>query len=63
MGARALCFVGYVCNTNSYCLFYPRSTHVGASSQFLLCNFWLTPAELTLSQMIKQMCKSDRGVQ
>jgi hypothetical protein len=29
------------------------ATHVGASSQFLLCNFLLSPAELTWSQMIK----------
>jgi hypothetical protein len=46
-------FVGCVCSTNFYRLFYPSSTHVGASSQFLLCNFWLSPAELTWSQTIK----------
>jgi hypothetical protein len=53
MGAHALGFVGYVCSTNFYLLLYPSSTHVGASSQFLLCNFLLSPAELGWSQMIK----------
>jgi hypothetical protein len=53
MGAHALGFVGYVCSTNFYLLFCPSSTHVGASSQFLLCNFLLSPAELAWSQMIK----------
>jgi hypothetical protein len=55
MGAHALGFVGYVCicSTNFYLLFYAGSTHVGASSQFLLCNFLLSPAELAWSQMIK----------
>jgi hypothetical protein len=53
MGARALGFVGYVCSTNFYRLFYPSSTHVGASLQFLNCNFLLSPAELAWSQMIK----------
>jgi hypothetical protein len=49
MGARVLGFVGYVCSTNFYRLFYSSSTQVGASSQFLLCNVWLSPAELTWS--------------
>jgi hypothetical protein len=53
MGAHALGFVGDVCSTNFYRLFYPSSTHVGASSQFLLCNFLLSPAELAWSQIIK----------
>jgi hypothetical protein len=53
MGAHALGFVGYVCSTNFYLLFHPSSTHVGASSQILLCNFLLSPAELAWSQMVK----------
>jgi hypothetical protein len=60
MGAHARGVVGYVCSTNFYLLFYPSSTPVGASSQFLLCNFLLSPAELAWSQMIKQPCKSGR---
>jgi hypothetical protein len=52
MGARALGFVGYVCSTNFYGLFYPSFTHVGASSQSLLCNFLLSPAEIAWSQML-----------
>jgi hypothetical protein len=61
MGAHAFGFVGYACNTNFYLLFYPSSTDVGALSQFLLCNFLLSPAELAWSQMIKLLCKSERG--
>jgi hypothetical protein len=53
MGAHALGFVGYVCSTNFYLHFYPSSTHMGASSQFLLCNFLVSPAEIAWSQMIK----------
>jgi hypothetical protein len=53
MGAHALDFVGYVCSTNFYGFFYSTSTHVGASSQFLLCDFLLSPADLAWSQMIK----------
>jgi hypothetical protein len=53
MGAHALGFVGYVYSRNFYRIFYPISTHVGASSQFLLCNFLLSPAESAWSQMIK----------
>jgi hypothetical protein len=53
MGAHALGFVGYVCSTIFYLPFYPSSMPVGASSQFLLCNFLLSPAELAWSQMIK----------
>jgi hypothetical protein len=53
MGAHVLGFVGYVCSTNFWPLFYLSSTHVGASSQFLLCNLLLSPAELAWSQMIK----------
>jgi hypothetical protein len=34
MGARAVGFAGYVCSTHFYQFFYPRYTHVGASSQF-----------------------------
>jgi hypothetical protein len=34
-------------------LFYPSSTHVRASSQFLLHIFLLLPAELAWSQVIK----------
>jgi hypothetical protein len=30
-----------------------RPTHVDASSQFLLCNFLLSPAESAWSQIIK----------
>jgi hypothetical protein len=53
MGVHALGFVGYVCSTNFYLLFYPSSMPVGASSQFLLWNSLLSPAELAWSQMIK----------
>jgi hypothetical protein len=53
MGAHALGFVGYVCSTNFYLLSYPSFTRVGASSQFLLCNFLLSPTELAKSQMVK----------
>jgi hypothetical protein len=53
MGAHALGFVGYVCSTDFYLPFYPSSTHVVASSQCLLCNFLLSPAELAWSETIK----------
>jgi hypothetical protein len=52
-GAHALGFVGYVCSTNFYLLFYPSSTHVRVLSQFLLPVFLLPPAELASSQAIK----------
>jgi hypothetical protein len=63
MGARAVGFVGYVCSRKFYLLFCPSSTIVGAPSQFLLCNFLLSSAELAWSQMIKcsYLCKSHRG--
>jgi hypothetical protein len=61
MGAHALGFVGYLCSTNFYLLFYPSSTHVGALSQFLLYIALLSPAELVWSQVIRQLCESDRG--
>jgi hypothetical protein len=51
--AHALGFVGYVCSTNFYLLFYPSSMHVRALSQFLLYIFFLSPAELACSQVIK----------
>jgi hypothetical protein len=35
-------FVGYVCSTNFYFLFYPSSTHVRALSLFLLYIFLLS---------------------
>jgi hypothetical protein len=35
IGAYALGFTGYICNTNFYLLFYPNFTHVLALSQFL----------------------------
>jgi hypothetical protein len=38
---------------NFYLIFHPSSTHVRALSQFLLCIFWLSPAELAWSQVIK----------
>jgi hypothetical protein len=38
-----------------------NSTHVRALSQFLLCIFLLSPAEIAWSRVIKQLCKSDRG--
>jgi hypothetical protein len=50
--AHALDFVGYVCTTNFYLLFYPSSTHVRALSQFLLYTL-LSPAEIVWSQAIK----------
>jgi hypothetical protein len=36
IGAHAHSFVGCVCGTNFYLLFYPSSTHVRALSQLLL---------------------------
>jgi hypothetical protein len=47
-----LVFVGYVCSKNVYLLFHPSSTHVSLS-QFLLCIFLLSPAELAWSRVIK----------
>jgi hypothetical protein len=60
-GAHALGFVGKVCSTNFYFLFYRSSTHVRALSQFLLHIFWLSPAELVWSRMTKYLCEYDRG--
>jgi hypothetical protein len=54
-------FVCYVCSTHFYLLLYSSSTHMLALSQFLLYIFLLCPAELAWSQVIKQLCKSDRG--
>jgi hypothetical protein len=46
-------FVGYVCSTNFYLLFYPSSTHVRALLQLLLETFSLSPAELVWSRVGK----------
>jgi hypothetical protein len=55
IGAQALGFVGQVCSTNFYLLFYPSSTHVRALSQLLLHIFLLSPAELAWSHIIKYL--------
>jgi hypothetical protein len=38
---------------NFYLLSHPSSTHVRALSQFILCIFWLSPAELAWPRVIK----------
>jgi hypothetical protein len=53
IGVHALDFVGYVCSTNFYLLFFPSSTQVRALLQILLYIFLLSPAELAWSQVIK----------
>jgi hypothetical protein len=48
----ALGFVGYACSKKKILPPFP-SQHVRALSQFLLCIFLLSPAELAWSRVIK----------
>jgi hypothetical protein len=51
--AHALGFVGQVCSTKFYLLFYPSSTRVQPLLQFILHIFLLSATELAWSQVIK----------
>jgi hypothetical protein len=52
-GTHAFGFIGYVCSTNLYLIFYPSSMYVRASTQLLLYIVLIPPVELDWSRVIK----------